>query len=114
MDEDEQYKGVPGGRTAVETRRHCLTCKKITPFVFTYAEGYLIKTTCQECGTVERDRKLLAKVFVEDLIDRAFDAMKRQTKKTLRDPVEGVGELPRKVIQKSVREVQRILNIFKE
>ncbi len=101
-------------RTEVESTRYCLTCKKATPFTFTYAEGYLIKAECGECGTIERDKKLLAKVFVEDLIDRAFDAMKRQAKRTIHDPVEAVGGLPKKVIQKSLREVHRILNIFKE
>lgn len=105
---------IPGGRAEVESNRYCLTCKKVTRFRFTYAEGYLIRAECQECGTVERDRRLLAKVFAEDLIDRAFDAMKRQTKRTMHDPVEAVGGLPKKVIQKSVREIQRILNIFKE
>jgi hypothetical protein len=103
-----------GRRAEVETRRYCLTCKQVTPFVFTYAEGYLIKAECKKCGTVERDRKLLAKVFVEDLIDRAFDAMKRQTKRTLHDPAEAVGDVPKKVMQKSLREIHRILNIFKE
>jgi len=107
--------GEPAGeRTEVESSRYCLTCKKATPFTFTYAEGYLIKTECRECGTVERDRKLLAKVFAEDLIERAFEAMKRQTKRALHDPVDAVGGLPKKVIQKSLREVHRILNIFKE
>ncbi len=114
MPDEEQPTQKPDDRTEVETRRHCLTCKKVTPFTFTYAEGYLIKAQCMECGTVERDRKLLAKVFVDDLIDRAFEAMKRQTKRTLHDPVEAVGDLPTKVIQKSLREIHRILNIFKE
>ena len=103
-----------GERAEVESRRYCLTCKKVTPFTFTYAEGYLIKAQCGDCGTVERDRKLLAKVFAEDLIERAFEAMKRQTKRTLHDPVDAVGGLPKKVIQKSLREIHRILNIFKE
>jgi hypothetical protein len=98
----------------IDTSRYCLTCKTVTPFTFTYAEGYLIKTECKECGTIERDKKLLAKVFAEDLIDRAFDAMKRETKRAIHDPVEAVGGLPKKVIQKSLREIHRILNIFKE
>jgi len=122
MPEDEPLNDAPEAepepdaaeRSEVESRRHCLTCGKVTPFTFTYAEGYLIKAECRECGTVERDRKLLAKVFVEDLIDRAFEAMKRQTKRTLHDPVEAVGGLPKKVIQKSLREIHRMLNIFKE
>ncbi len=101
-------------RAEVETRRYCLTCKKVTPFTFTYAEGYLVKAECLECGTVEQDRTLLVKVFVEDLIDRAFDAMKRQTKRTMHDPVDAVGGMPKKLIQKSLREIHRILNIFKE
>ena len=111
---DEKHTGQPDDRAEVESNRYCLTCKKVTAFTFTYAEGYLIKAECKECGTVERDRKLLAKVFVEDLIDRAFEAMKRQTKRTLHDPVAGVGGLPKKVMQKSLREIHRILNIFKE
>jgi hypothetical protein len=106
--------GHDEARTEVETTRYCLDCKKETPFVFTYAEGYLIKTRCMECGKTERDRKLLAKVFAEDLIERAFEAAKRQAKRTIHDPVDAVGELPKKVIQKSLREVHRILNIFKE
>jgi hypothetical protein len=101
-------------RTEVETTRYCLDCKEETDFVFTYAEGYLIRAECKRCGKVERDRRLLAKVFVEDLIDRAFDAAKRQTKKAMHEPAEAVGELPKKVIQKSLREVHRILNVFKE
>jgi hypothetical protein len=101
-------------RTEVETTRYCLDCREDTEFLFTYAEGYLIRAECKRCGKVERDRKLLAKVFVEDLIDRAFDAMKRQTKKAIHEPTQAVGELPKKMIQKSLREVHRILNIFKE
>lgn len=101
-------------RTELESRRYCLECKKVTPFMFTYAEGYLVKAQCLECHSIERDRKLLAKVFAEDLIERAFDAAKRQTKRTLHDPVDAVGGLPKKVMQKSLREVHRILNIFKE
>jgi len=101
-------------RTEVESNRYCLTCKKVTPFVFTYAEGYLVKAQCKTCNTIEHDRKLLAKVFVEDLIDRAFEAMKRETKRVMHEPVETVGGLPKKMIQKSLREVHRILNIFKE
>ena len=101
-------------RAEVESSRYCLTCKKVTPFTFTYAEGYLVKAACRECGTVERDRRLLAKVFAEDLIDRAFDAMKRETKRAIHDPAATAGGLPKKVIQKSVREIQRVLNIFKE
>ncbi len=105
---------TPTGRTEVQSNRYCLTCKKNTPFTFTYAEGYLIRAECRACGTVERDRKLLAKVFAEDLIDRAFEAMKRQTKRTVHDPIHSVGGLPKKMVQKSVRELQRMLNIFKE
>ena len=114
MCDEEEQDEVGQERAEVESSRYCLTCKKVTPFTFTYAEGYLIKTECKDCGTVERDRKLLAKVFAEDLIDRAFDAMKRQAKRTIHDPVEAVGGLPKKVIQKSLREIHRILNIFKE
>jgi len=114
MTEPEKHPEHGEERTEVESSRYCLTCKKVTPFTFTYAEGYLTKAECRQCGTVERDRKLLAKVFVEDLIDRAFDAMKRETKRVIHDPVEAVGGLPKKVIQKSLREVHRILNIFKE
>ncbi len=114
MPEHEPPAEDAGARTDVPSQRYCLHCKKVTPFTFTYAEGYLIKARCNECGTVERDRKLLAKVFVEDLIDRAFDAAKRQAKRTLHEPAEAVGELPKKVIQKSLREIHRILNIFKE
>ena len=106
--------GRSGDRAEVETTRYCLDCKRETPFTFTYAEGYLIKTQCKECGKVERDRKLLAKVFAEDLIERAFEAAKRQAKRTIHDPVDAVGELPKKVLQKSLREIHRILNIFKE
>ena len=101
-------------RTEVCSARYCLTCKKATPFVFTYAEGYLIKAQCKECGTIERDRKLLAKVFVEDLIDRAFEAAKRETKHALHEPGTAVAGLPKKVIQKSLREIHRVLNLFKE
>ena len=79
MPDEEKCPGKSAERTEVESRRHCLTCKKATPFTFTYAEGYLIKAQCRECGTVERDRKLLAKVFAEDLIERAFEAMKRHS-----------------------------------
>jgi hypothetical protein len=111
---DKPCGAEPEARAEVESRRYCLTCKKVTPFTFTYAEGYLIKAQCISCGTVERDRRLLAKVFMEDLIDRAFDAAKRETKRALHDPVGEAGGLPRKVMQKSVREIQRILNIFKE
>ncbi len=114
MPDKDACKDKSGERTEVESRRYCLQCKKVTPFTFTYAEGYLIKTECRECGTVERDRKLLAKVFAEDLIERAFEAMKRETKKALHDPVDVVGGLPKKVIQKSLHEMHRILNIFKE
>lgn len=114
MPDEQEHGDKPEERTEVETSRYCLTCKKETPFTFTYAEGYLIKAECKACGTVEHDRKLLAKVFVEDLIDRAFEAMKRQTKRVIHDPVEAVGGLPKKVIQKSLREIHRMLNIFKE
>ena len=114
MSEEEKHAAKSEERTEVESNRYCLTCKRVTPFTFTYAEGYLIKTECKECGTVERDKRLLAKVFAEDLIDRAFDAMKRETKRVIHDPVETVGGLPKKVIQKSLREIHRILNIFKE
>ena len=114
MTEDEKPAEKNPEREEIDSSRHCLACKKVTPFTFTYAEGYLIKTECKECGTVERDKRLLAKVFAEDLIDRAFDAMKRQTKRAMHDPVEAVGGLPKKVIQKSLREIHRILNIFKE
>ena len=112
-DEEKQAEKNPE-REEIDSSRYCLTCKKVTPFTFTYAEGYLIKTECKDCGTVERDKRLLAKVFAEDLIDRAFDAMKRETKRVIHDPVETVGGLPKKVIQKSLREIHRILNIFKE
>ncbi len=114
MPEAEPQADGAGERTDVPSQRYCLNCKKVTPFTFTYAEGYLIKARCNDCGAVERDRKLLAKVFVEDLIDRAFDAAKRQAKRTLHEPVEAAGDLPKKVIQKSLREIHRILNIFKE
>jgi hypothetical protein len=114
MTEEEKQAEENQEREEIDSSRHCLTCRKVTPFTFTYAEGYLIKTECKECGTVERDKKLLAKVFAEDLIDRAFDAMKRQAKRAIHDPVEAVGGLPKKVIQKSLREIHRILNIFKE
>jgi len=114
MPDADQHEEKDQERAEVKSNRYCLACKKVTPFTFTYAEGYLIKTECMECGAVERDKKLLAKVFVEDLIDRAFDAMKRQAKRTIHDPVEAVGDLPKKVIQKSLREIHRILNIFKE
>ena len=114
MPDEQEHGDKPEERTEVETSRYCLTCKKETPFTFTYAEGYLIKAECKACGTVEHDRKLLAKVFVEDLIDRAFEAMKRETKRVIHDPVETVGGLPKKVIQKSLREIHRMLNIFKE
>lgn len=114
MSDCDAHEDQGGERAEVQTRRYCLTCKKVTPFIFTYAEGYLVKAQCGECGTTERDRKLLAKVFVEDLIDRAFEAAKRQTKRTLHDPVDAVGGLPKKVMQKSLREIHRILNIFKE
>ncbi len=113
MPHHEQPDEKSSDRTEVESHRYCLTCKKAAPFTFTYAEGYLIKAQCRECNTVERDRKLLAKVFAEDLIDRAFEAMKRQTKRTLHDPVDAVGGLPKKVIQKSLREIHRLFNIFK-
>jgi len=114
MPDEQEHGDKPEERTEVSTSRYCLTCKKETPFTFTYAEGYLIKAECKGCGTVEHDRKLLAKVFVEDLIDREFEAMKRETKRVIHDPVEAVGGLPKKVIQKSLREIHRMLNIFKE
>ena len=114
MPDPEKPEGKERERTQIQSDRYCLTCKKVTPFTFTYAEGYLIKAECMACGTVERDKKLLAKVFVEDLIDRAFDAMKRETKRAIHEPVETVGGLPKKVIQKSLREIHRMLNIFKE
>ncbi|MFH1730193.1 MAG: hypothetical protein ABIF82_00900, partial [Planctomycetota bacterium] len=67
MCDEEKQDETGQERAEVESNRYCLTCKKVTPFTFTYAEGYLIKTECKDCGTIERDRKLLAKVFAEDL-----------------------------------------------
>jgi len=110
----DKHESPESGRREVETERYCLKCRKETPFVLTYAEGYLIKSRCKECGTVTQDKKLLAKVFIEDLIDRGFEAAKRETKAVIHDPAAEAKRLPKRVIEKSVKILRQIKNIFGE
>jgi len=101
-------------RIEVDSVRYCFKCHDETPFVFTYAEGYLIKAQCKKCGTIERDKKTLAKVFIEDLIDRGFEALKRETKAVLHTPSEEMPQIPKKAFEKSAKIIRQILNLFGE
>jgi hypothetical protein len=92
----------------------CVFCKKETMHTLIYFEGYLKEARCHECKKVTIDKKLLLKVYMNDLIDRVLTKLYRLRKELKAERQRRrQASLILKTVLKPLKETRRLYELLK-